>query len=29
MKYEVLKKLVSFNTIEDKENNNIINYIKK
>lgn len=28
MKYEVLKKLVSFNTIEDKENNNIINYIK-
>lgn len=29
MDYKILKDLVSFNTIKDKENNNIIDYIKK
>ena len=29
MKYKILKDLVSFNTINDKENIKIINYIKK
>lgn len=29
MNYKILKDLISFNTIEDKENNDIINYIKE
>ena len=28
-KYEILKNLIKFNTIKDKENENILNYIEK
>ena len=28
-KYKILRELVSFNTIQDKENKNIIDYIEK
>ena len=28
-KYKILKDLINFNTIEDKENSKIINYIEK